>query len=109
MLRGLVAALLLANLVFLAWSQGWIDPVLGTRSGGDREPERLALQVRPETVRILTPQAVAAAASAAESRLVCLEAGPFDTGSIGAAESALSTTLPSGTWARVSSERPAAW
>ena len=109
MLRSLVALLLLANLVFLVWSQGWLDGVVGTRASGDREPERLAQQVRPETVRILTPQAVAAAASAAESKLTCLEAGPFDANTISAAESALSATLPSGTWARVSTERPSAW
>ena len=50
-------------------------------------------------MRILTPQAVAAAASAAESRLACLEAGPFDDAAVGAARRR-ATTLPSGTWAR---------
>jgi hypothetical protein len=82
-------------------------------ASGDREPERLNQQVRPEIVRILTPQAVAAAASAAasaaESRLACLEAGPFDANTIGAAERALAATLPSGTWARITTERPSAW
>jgi len=109
MLRALVALLLLANLVFLAWSQGALDGVLGVRAIGDREPERLAQQVRPEIVRILSPQAVAAAASAAESRLACLEAGPFDGNTVVAAESALAATLPSGTWARVTTERPNTW
>jgi hypothetical protein len=60
-------------------------------------------------VRIVTPQAAAAAASAAESRLACLEAGPFDARSIVAAESALASTLPSGTWTRSSTEQPARW
>ncbi|WP_280153193.1 hypothetical protein [Piscinibacter sp. XHJ-5] len=109
MLRGLAALLLLANLAFFAWTQGWLDNVVGVRAAGDREPERLQRQVNPEVVRILTPQAVAAAASAAELRLACLEAGPFDAGTIGAAETALSATLPSGTWARVTTERPTAW
>ena len=109
MLRGLAALLLLANLAFFAWTQGWLDDVIGVRAAGDREPERLQRQVRPEAVRILTPQAVAAAASAAELRMTCLEAGPFDAASIGAAETALSATLPSGTWTRVTTERPTAW
>jgi hypothetical protein len=109
MLRWLVALLLLANVVFFAWSQGWLDSVVGVRAAGDREPERLAQQVRPDIVRVLTPQAVAAAASAAESRLACLEAGPFDDGAIGAAEAAVATTLPSGTWSRITSERAPAW
>src|SRR5947207_14910769 len=100
MLRALVVLLIVANLGFWAWTQGWLDDVVGVRASGDREPERLAHQVRPEAVRILTPQAVAAAASAAESHLVCLEAGPFDANQIAAAESALASTLPSGTWTR---------
>jgi hypothetical protein len=103
MLRWLVALLLGANLVFFAWSQGWLDSVVGVRATGDRELERLALQVRPDVVRVVTSQAVAAAASEAESRQVCLEAGPFDDKTIGAAEAALATVLPGGTWARVTS------
>jgi len=109
MMRAVVALLLVANVVFFAWSRGWLDTVAGVRATGDREPERLARQVHPEVVRILTPQAVAAAASAAESRLACLEAGPFDDAAVGAAEAALATTLPSGTWARASTERPSGW
>jgi hypothetical protein len=55
MLRWLVLLLALANAVFLAWSLGWLDDVTGLRASGDREPERLARQVRPETIRILPP------------------------------------------------------
>jgi hypothetical protein len=109
MLRTLVALLLIANLVFFGWSQGWLDTLVGVRAKGDREPERLARQVRPELVRILTPQATPSAASAAEHALACLEAGPFDAAGIDAAESALSTILPSGTWTRQSIDRPASW
>lgn len=109
MLRGIVAVLLLANIVFYAWSQGWLDEVTGLRSRGDREPERLARQVHPERLRILTPQAVAAAASAAEARLACLEAGPFSNEAVAAAESAIATILPAGTWTRQSIEMPSRW
>src|SRR5206468_6335808 len=65
MLRWLVALLLLANVAFYVWSQGWLDDVVGVRARGDREPERLTRQFHPEVIKILTPQAVAAAASAA--------------------------------------------
>ena len=109
MLRSIVALLLVANLAFFAWSQGWLDNLMGVRAGGDREPERLAHQVRPETVRILTVQAVEAAASAAEAGMACLEAGPFDTEHVQAAESALATTLPAGSWVRRTTEQPARW
>lgn len=108
-MRAIVALLLLANLAFFAWTQGWLGGFAGAAPGGDREPERLARQVHPEVVRVLTPQAVAAAAIAAESRLTCLEAGPFDEQGIAAAEMALSTTLPSGTWTRQTDERAGRW
>ena len=105
MLKTLVGLLLLANLAFYAWSQGWLDDIVGVPAHGDREPERLSRQVRPETVRVLTPQAVAAAASDAQSRLVCLEAGPFDADGLNAAETALVTTLPRGIWTVVEMQR----
>jgi len=95
MLRALVALLLLANALLFAWAQGWLDGVAGVKPQGDREPERLARQVRPQSVRVLPPAVVqtALAASAAEAARVeaatsgaatgsCLEAGPF----VGAAE-----------------------
>ena len=104
-----MAVLLLANLLFFAWSQGWIDELVGMRAHGDREPERLQKQVHPEAVRILTTQAVAAAARAAESRLLCFEAGPFDDGNVVAVESSLSSTLPAGAWARRTVDVPARW
>lgn len=53
MLRLLVLLLAAANLAFLAWSSGWLDDLVGARAIGDREPERLQRQVRPETVRVL--------------------------------------------------------
>ncbi|MBW8828320.1 MAG: SPOR domain-containing protein [Burkholderiales bacterium] len=111
MLRSIVAFLLLANIVFFVWSQGWVDDLVGVRASGDREPERLAKQVRPESVRLLTPQtlAAAAAANAAESKFTCLEAGPFDDAGIVAAENTASLALPAGTWSRQTHEQPARW
>lgn len=61
MLRALVLVLVLANLAFFVWSQGWLDGdassgdagLVGVRSIGDREPERLGRQVRPEAVTLL--------------------------------------------------------
>ena len=75
MLRALVVLLILVNLVFWVWAQGWLDGFTSMRATGDREPERMARQVRPQTLRILPP--AAASSSALESRPACLEAGPF--------------------------------
>lgn len=106
MLRFLVLLLLAANVLFLAWTQGWLLPVFAPPTHGHREPERLATQVRPEAVALLAPQAAsvalaqAAAASEAAQR-VCLLAGPFAEAEITAAEAAMSAVqLPAGSWAR---------
>lgn len=68
-MRALLAALIVANVLFFAYSRGWLDS-FGLRSLGDREPERLDRQVRPETIRILpmsaasVPEVATTAASA---------------------------------------------
>jgi hypothetical protein len=51
MLRALVLVLALANVVFFAWSHGWLAAV-GMPAHGDREPERLQREVRPEALRV---------------------------------------------------------
>ncbi|HSV68621.1 MAG TPA: SPOR domain-containing protein [Methylibium sp.] len=115
MLRMLVLLLLLANAGFWAWRQGWLEPlhgVIGARPEGEREPERLALQVSPELVRLQpargasAPARPASAASAAEPAasaasepaappaLACLEAGPFDAAGLTAAQAVLQVLLP---------------
>lgn len=112
MLRLLVLALLLANAAFLAWSQGWLAPVLQPPHHGEREPERLAAQVRPETVVVLPPAAASAALSAARvAAQVCLEAGPLPTAGLPAAEAALAAAqLAPGAWrAEAAGPAPAQW
>ena len=107
MLRAAVLALLLANLAFFAWTQGWLDSVVGIRSIGDREPERLLRQVHPELIRILPPLPAAAAPAPA-----CLEAGPFTATELAAAEAALRAAWPSApalAWASVKTELPGVW
>ena len=112
MLRALLFALVVANLGFYAWTQGWLDGVVGTRANGDREPERLARQVRPETVLILPPEAGAASGAVATPALACLEAGPFSANEVAAASAALKEALPNaaeGSWAEVKTETAGAW
>ena len=107
MLRAVVLGLLLANLAFFAWTQGWLDSVVGIRSIGDREPERLLRQVHPELIRILPPLEAAAAPAP-----VCLEAGPFTATELVAAEAALRAAWPSAptlAWASVKTDLPGAW
>lgn len=119
MLRWLALLLLLANLAFFGWTQGWLNALVGVRPDGDREPERLGRQVRPETITILSPDAARAAATAAStptpapgSAFVCLEAGPFATGASVSAIAALQQAqpaLPAGSWTDVKIDRPGAY
>ena len=138
MLRLFVLLALLANAVFLAWTQGWLDDATGIRARGDREPERLLRQVRPESIRLLAPGSVkaptpgaaaaalpavaanppgpAAPAAAPPSLVadasqppVCLEAGPFGAAQLGAALASLQTYLPTGSWVHQKTERSALW
>ncbi len=91
-MRALIALLLLANLLFLALAQGWLQPLAGLWPQHEREPQRLAAQLHPETVRVLPPAAVP----------VCLQAGPFDAAQAEAAEAALAQAqLPAGSWRRM--------
>jgi hypothetical protein len=116
-LRTLVALLLAANLGFYAWTQGWLDPLVGASSQGEREPERLQHQVHPERVRLLPARAAAASAASAASTVAeaapateCLEAGPYADAELAAAESALRAAgVPAGRWAQSAIERPGVW
>lgn len=90
MLRALVLLLLLANGLFYLWSHGHLGHVLPPPHAGEREPGRLALQVKPESVRLLTPQAASAAVAAAA---VCLETAPLPAA---AASSTLAAVLAAG-------------
>jgi hypothetical protein len=106
MLRALVVALLVANLAFFSWAQGWLDGVTGVRARGDREPERLARQVQPESVVILSASSGASAVAAAPG---CLEAGPYAPAEIGAAEAALRGLAPPGSWTDLRTEKAGSW
>jgi hypothetical protein len=110
MLRALVLLLLVANLAYWAWSTGQFG-TLGVAPPTQRDPGRAALQVRPDSVRVLPPGAASAAQAAASVAasgdrpvLACLEAGPFATADLDAAERALAAHLPAGGWLRLSRE-----
>lgn len=125
MLRLLVLLLVAANLLFFAWTQGWLDTFTSLRPHPEREPERLARQVHPERISVLPPGAASAAAAAASpapapaasaasapQQGACLEAGPFAEGALASAVAALRAVqpaLPPGSWVDVKSERAGSW
>lgn len=106
MLRLLIVALLLANLGYYAWTQGWLSPWVGVSPLGDRDPARLERQVEPERVVVLPP---GAASRPAPQTVACIEAGPFDGNQVEAAEAALVSLVPAGNWSRVVSTIPGTW
>jgi hypothetical protein len=122
-MRGLLAALVAANVLVLAWSLNWLP---GLSLPREREPERMQRQVRPEAVQLITPTAASAALQAAAAQrtqggattapanpnaadtgaTVCLEAGPFAAPEVAAAERALrDLKLQSLEWTPQRSER----
>lgn len=125
-MRGLLIALVVANLLVLAWSY---DLLPGFTRGREREPERLKQQVRPDAVQLITPNAASAALQAAAaqrsgsiaapaanapaanaSATVCLEAGPFAATEVAAAERGLrELRLPALEWTQQRSERGGAY
>lgn len=96
-MRVLVALLLLANLLFLALAQGWLQPLASLWPQHEREPQRLAAQLNAQSVRVLPPGVAP----------VCLQAGPFSAAEADAAEAALAQAqLPAGSWRRMPLEAP---
>jgi hypothetical protein len=95
-MRTLVALLLLANLGFLALSQGWLQPYVGLSTQHEREPQRLAAQIDAQSVRVLSTGPAASAPAP-----TCLQAGPFGLEQIEALETALEPALHAPTrWQR---------
>jgi len=115
MLRLLVLLLVLANAGYWAWSQGLLA-AYGLAPGVQAEPQRLATQIRPEAIRLLTAEeaeklesARPANASTAASTPECLQAGLFNEQQTATLRASLDATLPPGSWQFESSVEPARW
>jgi hypothetical protein len=102
-MRTLVALLLLANLGFFALAQGWLQPYVGLSTLHEREPQRVAAQVDPASVRVL-------AAGAAQGSADCLQAGPFSAEQVDAAEAGLAQALhTAASWQRLPADAAGEW
>jgi hypothetical protein len=119
-LRAVLLALLLANGLFFAWSQGLLV-AYGLGPDPETEPQRLQQQIHPEMLVVLTPEAAAAAAAAqvasapasapvaASEPAECLVAGLFDTARGKQLGEALAAALPVGTWSLDPATEPGRW
>lgn len=121
MLRLLVLLLALANVAYFAWSQGALAP-LGMAPSVQTEPQRLATQIRPEAIRLLTADEARqlensgsaarpanGASATAEAAAECLQAGLFNEQQTTALRASLEKALPAGSWQLESSTEPARW
>ncbi|MEO7887171.1 MAG: SPOR domain-containing protein [Polaromonas sp.] len=118
MLRLLVLALLLANAGYFAWTQGLLADY-GFAPVAQAEPQRLAQQIRPEAMLLLTMTearqleglgtTAAAAAAAPPAPPECLQAGLFTPEQTTALRAGLESSLPIGSWSLESSVEPGRW
>ena len=136
MLRRLVLLLLLANASYYVWSQGLLAE-FGFAPTSQAEPQRLTQQIKPDTLRILTPEEArqfqstppaapqsAASASASASMSVsastsvsvststpteCLQVGLFNEEQTRALKTRLVSVLPANSWQLESAVDPARW
>jgi len=114
MLRLLVLALLLANAGYFAWTHGLLADY-GLAPATQAEPQRMAQQIRPEAMKLLTvtearqlenePASIPTPPPAPE----CLQAGLFNPEQSAALRAGLESSLPIGSWTLESSVEPARW
>jgi hypothetical protein len=116
MLRQLVLLLLLANAGYWAWSQDLLASY-GLAPAVQSEPQRMAAQILPEAMHLLTAEEAAklengnagAVSSALASTAQCLQAGLFNEQQSASLRSSLEAALPPGSWQLESSVEPARW
>jgi hypothetical protein len=100
MLRLLVLVLLLANGIYFAWSQRYLE-MYGLAPHTSNEPQRVAQQIKPEAVQLLSPddlKKAEALAQAEQAPKECLQAGPFSDEQAATLRKALDAALPGGGW-----------
>ncbi len=113
MLRLLVLLLVLANGLYFAWTQGFLRE-LGFAPQQQSEPQRMAQQIRPESLRLIKPQEArgeqqaAAQAPVAAARTECLQSPLLDEAQATALRTQLDA-LPSGSWALEPVSEGARW
>lgn len=111
MLRFFVLALLLLNGVYFAWSQGFLRSS-GLAPAQQSEPQRLAQQIKPEAMQVLTVQErkLAQAPPAPPKPTSCWQAGVFDEAQGRLLREALvAADLPAGAWSLDPVVAPGRW
>lgn len=114
MLRLLALVLLLANAGYFAWTHGLLADY-GYAPAAQAEPQRLAQQLRPQAMQLLTAadarqlENAPAPTAAAQPAPECLQAGLFTPEQSTALRTGLESTLPIGSWTLESGVEPGRW
>jgi cell division protein FtsN len=111
MLRLLLLALILANGLYFAWTQGLLR-AYGFAPAQQSEPQRLEQQVRPAALRVVTPserKRQEEQTKAATSPSQCLVVGPLTPVQTESLRQALAVNLPDGSWQLNEVAIPARW
>lgn len=111
MLRLTLLALLLLNGLYYAWLHGMLQ-AYGFAPVAQTEPQRLAQQIRPEALRILTEPELRNAETASRTTakpVACLQAGLFDAIQSAVLRRSLAAVLPAGSWTLEPAVEPARW
>lgn len=111
-MRLLLVLLLLANGAYFLWSQGHLA-AWGWAPANPSEPQRLAQQIKPEALKVLSAEEgrrlTAAAEAAAEASKECLVAGPLDEKQAAALRPVLTQTLDEKAWSLEPVTLPGRW
>ena len=111
MLRVVLVFLLLANGFYWLWSEGSLRG-FGYGPALQREPQRVAQQIQPEAVQLLSStdlKRVEAQVKADMAPRQCLQAGPLDVDQVVALRSLLEADWPAGSWQLDTVAVPARW
>jgi hypothetical protein len=103
MLRAVLILLLLANALFFGWARGWFGSAWPPPGDSQREPHRLAAQVRPEQLLLLGPESARAAPQGAPASTPAAPADPAASAAAPAAEAGGSAAVAAATAAALAS------
>jgi hypothetical protein len=109
MLRALVLLLMLLNLGYFAWGEGWLRPYV-EGPATQREPQRLARQLHPEVIRLVgAEEASRLMAEANRVKSECLQSDVLDAGQASKLRTLLLNALPPQAWTLDEFTPPARW
>ncbi len=109
MARQLVLLLVLLNALYWSWSQGWLLPY-GFGPAPHNEPQRLARQIRPEVITVLSPAEVSALRqSTAAENVLCLQSGLMEEAQAGPVRAHLAASWPVDSWVLQTVSTPERW